>query len=52
MDDAAYSRRNGGSRKTFSVLDSGDSIYFDSSLPHSYRRISQKPCSAIVVIVP
>jgi len=30
-------------------LDSGDSIYFDSSVPHSYRRISQKPCSAIVV---
>jgi transcriptional regulator with XRE-family HTH domain len=34
------------------VLDSGDSIYFDSSVPHSYRRISQKPCSAIVVTVP
>jgi transcriptional regulator with XRE-family HTH domain len=31
------------------VLDSGDSIYFDSSVPHAYRRISQKPCSAIVV---
>ncbi len=31
------------------VLDSGDSIYFDSSVPHSYRRISQKPCSAFVV---
>ena len=31
------------------VLDTGDSIYFDSSVPHSYRRISQKPCSAIVV---
>jgi transcriptional regulator with XRE-family HTH domain len=34
------------------VLDSGDSIYFDSSVPHSYRRISQKPCSAIVVTTP
>ena len=33
-------------------LESGDSIYFDSSLPHSYRRVSQKPCSAIVVTVP
>jgi transcriptional regulator with XRE-family HTH domain len=33
-------------------LESGDSIYFDSSLPHSYRRMSQKPCSAIVVTVP
>jgi transcriptional regulator with XRE-family HTH domain len=31
------------------ALDSGDSIYFDSSVPHSYRRISQKPCSAVVV---
>ena len=31
------------------VLDSGDSIYFDSSAPHSYRRSSQKPCTAIVV---
>ena len=34
------------------VLDSGDSIYFDSSVPHSYRRLSQKPCSALVVTVP
>jgi transcriptional regulator with XRE-family HTH domain len=31
------------------ILENGDSIYFDSSLPHSYRRISRKPCSAIVV---
>ena len=30
-------------------LDSGDSIYFDSSVPHNYRRISKTPCSAIVV---
>ena len=34
------------------ILESGDSIYFDSSLPHSYRRIGQKLCSAIVVTVP
>ena len=34
------------------VLESGDSIYFDSLLPHSYRRVSQKPCGAIVVTVP
>lgn len=33
-------------------LESGDSIYFDSPLPHSYRRVSQKPCSAIVVTAP
>ena len=37
---------------TTHVLDAGDSIYFDSSLAHSYRRVSQKPCSAIVVTVP
>jgi len=34
------------------ILESGDSIYFDSSLPHSYRRVSQKPCSAIVITAP
>jgi transcriptional regulator with XRE-family HTH domain len=34
------------------ILESGDSIYFDSSRPHSYRRVSQKPCSAIIVTVP
>ena len=33
------------------ILGSGDSIYFNSSLLHSYRRVSQKPCSAIVVTV-
>lgn len=31
------------------ILEPGDSIYFDSSLPHTYKRVSQKPCSAIVV---
>jgi transcriptional regulator with XRE-family HTH domain len=34
------------------MLESGDSIYFDSSLPHSYRKVSRKPCDAIVVTVP
>jgi transcriptional regulator with XRE-family HTH domain len=34
------------------ILESGDSIYFDSSLPHTYRRASTTPCSAIVVTVP
>ncbi len=34
------------------VLDAGDAIYFDASLPHSYRRVSRKACSAIVVTVP
>lgn len=33
-------------------LESGDSIYFDSSALHSYRRQGSKSCSAIVVTVP
>jgi transcriptional regulator with XRE-family HTH domain len=31
------------------VLRGGDSIYFDSSLPHGYRRLGRRPCEAIVV---
>jgi transcriptional regulator with XRE-family HTH domain len=31
------------------TLASGDSIYFDSSVPHGYRRASVRACSAIVV---
>ncbi len=34
------------------VLEAGDSLYFDSSQMHSYRREGSKPCSAIVVIIP
>jgi|SRR5450432_2130996 transcriptional regulator with XRE-family HTH domain len=34
------------------ILEPGDSIYFDSSVPHSYRKTSKKSCSAIVVTVP
>jgi len=34
------------------TLEVGDSIYFDSSLPHSYRKVGNKPCDAIVVTVP
>jgi len=30
-------------------LHEGDSMYFDSSRPHSYRRIGRVPCAAIVV---
>jgi transcriptional regulator with XRE-family HTH domain len=33
------------------TLESGDSIYFDSTPPHSYRRVSSKPCGAIVITV-
>jgi transcriptional regulator with XRE-family HTH domain len=34
------------------VLDAGDSMYFDSSLPHAYRRTGGRVCSAIVVTSP
>ena len=33
-------------------LAAGDSMYFDSSVPHSYRREGRKACSAIVVTTP
>jgi hypothetical protein len=34
------------------LLDGGDSVYFNSTRPHSYRRIGARPCSALVVSVP
>lgn len=39
---------NGGDH----VLEAGDSMYFDSSLPHAYRRAGGRVCSAIVVTSP
>jgi transcriptional regulator with XRE-family HTH domain len=33
-------------------LDAGDSIYFDSGVPHSYRRGGGRTCTAIVVTAP
>jgi len=30
-------------------LDAGDSIYFDPSVPHTYRRASKAPCQAMIV---
>jgi transcriptional regulator with XRE-family HTH domain len=33
-------------------LSGKDSVYFDSSLPHGYRRVGRQPCAALVVIVP
>jgi mannose-6-phosphate isomerase-like protein (cupin superfamily) len=30
-------------------LEAGDSLYFDSQLPHGYSRAGTKPCSAVVV---
>ncbi|HUG24252.1 helix-turn-helix domain-containing protein [Piscinibacter sp.] len=32
------------------VLDEGDAMYFDSSVPHVYRRESRSMCAAIVVV--
>jgi transcriptional regulator with XRE-family HTH domain len=34
------------------VLDPGDSMYFDSTVPHAYRRRRGASCSAIVVTAP
>jgi len=36
----------------FHVLDAGDSIYFDSSVRHAYRRAGKLRSTAIVVTVP
>lgn len=33
-------------------LQAGDSIYFDSSVPHSYQRSGARACSAVVVTSP
>jgi quercetin dioxygenase-like cupin family protein len=30
-------------------LDAGDAIYFDSQVPHAYRRAGTRTCSAIVI---
>lgn len=34
------------------VLNSSDTAYFSSSLPHGYRKISDQECKAIVVTIP
>jgi transcriptional regulator with XRE-family HTH domain len=34
------------------TLEAGDSLYFDASVPHSYRRAGNRPCSALVVTAP
>jgi transcriptional regulator with XRE-family HTH domain len=36
-----------GSKQEF--LEAGDSLYFDSQLPHGYTRVGNSPCSAIVI---
>jgi len=34
------------------LLESEDSIYFDSAVQHSYRRRGSKPCTGVIVTVP
>ena len=34
------------------MLAEGDAMYFDSGVPHSYRRHGRTSCAAIVVVVP
>ncbi len=31
------------------ILEAGDSLYFDSQIPHGYSRVGTKPCSALVI---
>ncbi len=33
-------------------LQAGDSIYFDSSVPHTYCKSSDRPCAALIITVP
>jgi transcriptional regulator with XRE-family HTH domain len=33
-------------------LEAGDSIYFDSAVQHSYRRIGNKACQGVIVTLP
>jgi transcriptional regulator with XRE-family HTH domain len=34
------------------LLESEDAIYFDSAVPHTYRRHGSKPCTGVIVTVP
>ena len=34
------------------ILEAEDAIYFDSAVPHRYRRRGPKPCTGIIVTVP
>jgi quercetin dioxygenase-like cupin family protein len=33
-------------------LEAGDAIYFDSHVPHAYRRAGTRTCSAVVITAP
>ena len=39
-------------RNEETTLENGDSVYFDSSQQHGYRRVGRNACRALVVIVP
>jgi quercetin dioxygenase-like cupin family protein len=34
------------------ALEAGDAIYFDSTVPHAYRRSGGRLCNAVVVTAP
>ena len=36
---------------TVHALESGDAMYFDASVPHSYRRTGRTSCTALIVSV-
>ncbi len=39
-------------RDNETTLEQGDSVYFDSSQQHGYRRVGRKACRAVVVVTP
>ena len=34
------------------TLETGDSVYFDPSQPHGYRRVGRRSCRALIVVLP
>jgi mannose-6-phosphate isomerase-like protein (cupin superfamily) len=34
------------------VLEPGDAVYFDPSVKHSYERIGDEPCTALILTIP
>lgn len=34
------------------VLERGDAVYFDPSVKHSYERIGEEPCTALILTIP
>jgi hypothetical protein len=44
-------RHTGLSPALLSKLERGDAMYFDASVPHSYRRTGRTACSALIFSV-